>query len=117
MTRVALLVCVAFILGACRERTTVRDPAEVAVPPVGMVFVPGGRFTMGAHGTAGAMPPGMTMADEPMPHMVTVAAFHIDRTEVTNADFARFVAATPYRTTAEGCTALITPAVSTVKLA
>ena len=43
----------------------------------------------------------MRMMDEPLPHTVTVDAFHLDRTEVTNADFARFVAATGYRTTAE----------------
>jgi len=101
MTRVALLACVACAMMACRERASAREPAAVAAPPAGMVFVPGGVFTMGAHGTARAMPPRMTMVDEPMPHAVTVAAFHLDRTEVTNADFARFVAATQYRTTAE----------------
>jgi serine/threonine protein kinase len=39
-------------------------------------------------------------ADERL-RTVTLTAFEIDRTEVTNADFARFVQATGYRTTAE----------------
>lgn len=57
-----------------------------------MVFVEGGRFDMGAS----AMQP-----EEGPPRPVEVAGFWIDRTEVTNADFARFVAATGYVTLAE----------------
>jgi formylglycine-generating enzyme required for sulfatase activity len=66
-----------------------------------MVFLPSGTFTMGAPGALPADTASMEMPDEPLPHMVTVDAFHLDRTEVTNAAFARFVAATRYRTTAE----------------
>lgn len=58
----------------------------------GMVFVPGGAFTMG---TDAAFP------EERPAHEQTVAGFWIDRTEVTNAQFAEFVAATGYRTLAE----------------
>ena len=59
----------------------------------GMVWIPGGTFAMGS--------------DEPqMPdahpwHDVTVDGFWMDRTEVTNEEFARFVDATGYVTTAE----------------
>jgi len=60
----------------------------------GMVLVPGGSFTMGAS-DARAYP------DEYPPHPVTVSAFWLDRHEVTNEQFAAFVAATGYVTTAE----------------
>jgi sulfatase modifying factor 1 len=59
-----------------------------------MVWIPGGTFSMGAD-NAQAMP------DEYPKHTVTVSGFWMDRTEVTNAQFAAFVNATGYRTTAE----------------
>lgn len=58
----------------------------------GMVFIKGGRFEMGAR----PMQP-----EEGPPRPTEVAGFWIDRTEVTNADFARFVKATGYVTLAE----------------
>ena len=61
---------------------------------LGMVWVPGGTFAMGA-----ADKPGRP--DEYPQHRVQVAGFWMDATEVTNAEFARFVAATHYVTTAE----------------
>ena len=64
------------------------------VPPPGMVLIPGGEFTMGTADPAG-------WDDEKPTHRVTVAAFFLDATEVTNARFAEFVAATGYVTTAE----------------
>ncbi len=60
----------------------------------GMVHLAGGTFTMGSDG------PG-SRSDERPPHQVRVHAFWIDRTEVTNAQFRRFVEATHYVTTAE----------------
>jgi formylglycine-generating enzyme required for sulfatase activity len=63
-------------------------------PRDGMVWVPPGEFTMGSVG-AFARP------DEAPPHRVRVAGFWIDRTEVTNRQFAEFVEATGYVTTAE----------------
>jgi sulfatase modifying factor 1 len=59
-----------------------------------MVWVPGGRFAMGAADKDGR-------SDEYPQHPVAVAGFWMDATEVTNAQFARFVAATGYVTTAE----------------
>jgi formylglycine-generating enzyme required for sulfatase activity len=58
----------------------------------GMAFVSGGDFTMGSDA---AFP------EEGPASPQTVAGFWIDRTEVTNAEFAQFVAATGYRTLAE----------------
>lgn len=60
----------------------------------GMVWIEGGEFEMGADGTQAA-------ADEYPKHKVRVKGFWMDITEVTNAQFAAFVAATGYLTTAE----------------
>ena len=60
----------------------------------GMVFVKGGTFQMGGDNDQAA-------PDEYPKHKVTVDGFWIDQTEVTNAQFAEFVKATNYITTAE----------------
>jgi formylglycine-generating enzyme required for sulfatase activity len=57
-----------------------------------MVSVAGGKITQGANDGA--------LDEKPM-RDVRVGAFWLDRTEVTNAQFARFVAETKYVTTAE----------------
>jgi sulfatase modifying factor 1 len=69
-----------------------RPAAQPAPATAGMVLVKGGAFQMGAR----PMRP-----EEGPPRTTTVGSFWIDRTEVTNADFARFVQATGYRTLAE----------------
>jgi len=61
--------------------------------PAGMVWVPGGTFWMGGND------PSTTDADPP--HRVSVDGFWVDRTEVTNRQFAAFVGATGYVTVAE----------------
>lgn len=66
--------------------------AEPGKPTAGMAFIEGGDFDMGA---AARKP------EEGPPQRVRVTSFWIDRTEVTNAQFARFVAATGYVTLAE----------------
>ena len=58
----------------------------------GMVRIPAGRFTMGSD---------EHYPEEALSREVTVASFWIDRHDVTNAQFARFVAATGYVTVAE----------------
>ena len=60
----------------------------------GMVLIPGGTFTMGGDN-------GQASEDEYPRHSVTVNAFYMDATEVTNAEFEKFVEATGYITTAE----------------
>jgi formylglycine-generating enzyme len=57
----------------------------------GMVRIPGGRFWMGTKHMEDAQPL----------HEVEVKAFWMDRTDVTNYEFARFVEATGYVTIAE----------------
>ncbi|MGO4288703.1 formylglycine-generating enzyme family protein [Chitinophaga sp. RAB17] len=59
-----------------------------------MVLIPAGNFLMGADDSTG-------MADEYPRHAVDVASFWMDEHEVTNQEFANFVAATGYITTAE----------------
>ncbi|HJO15311.1 MAG TPA: formylglycine-generating enzyme family protein [Phycisphaerales bacterium] len=63
-------------------------------PPSGMVWVPGGSFTMGSDHRAARV-------DEQPPHRVQVDGFWMDETEVTNAQFRAFVDATRYVTTAQ----------------
>jgi len=63
-------------------------------PPPGMVWIPGGEFTMGTDGQIG-------WQDEKPAHRVRVDGFWMDETDVTNAQFQAFVEATGYVTTAE----------------
>ena len=62
-------------------------PAELAGGPdhLGMVWIEGDAFTMGSD---------EHHPEERAPHEVTLEGFWIDRHEVTNAQFARFVAVT-----------------------
>src|SRR5881392_494113 len=62
--------------------------------PPGMVWVPGGEFTMGTDSDLGK-------PDEKPAHQVRVGGFWMDETDVTNAQFRAFVEATGYVTTAE----------------
>ena len=59
---------------------------------VDMVFIPGGNFTMGSD---------RHRPEERYTHVVSLDGFWIDRTEVTNAQFGKFVAETRYVTLAE----------------
>jgi formylglycine-generating enzyme len=63
-------------------------------PTEGMVWIPGGEFTMGTDDET-AWP------DERPAHRVRVGGFWMDETEVTNAQFRAFVEATGHVTTAE----------------
>jgi formylglycine-generating enzyme len=69
------------------------DAAARAAHP-GMVWIAGGTFHMGGDNN-------QALEDEYPKHPVTVSGFWMDRTEVTNAQFAAFVRATGYVTTAE----------------
>jgi formylglycine-generating enzyme len=72
--------------------------------PAGMVWIPGGEFSMGAADPTGmdANIVGMNAIDDSRPiHRVYVDGFWMDRTEVTNEQFAAFIKATGYITIAE----------------
>jgi formylglycine-generating enzyme len=70
--------------------------------PDGMVWIPGGEFSMGSDmsGEAVCGLPGVTRDAQPI-HRVYVDGFWMDTTDVTNEQFARFIAATGYITVAE----------------
>jgi formylglycine-generating enzyme required for sulfatase activity len=100
VTRIAALLALAGLaaLGGCGPRETPRVCLAGRMAPepggstAGMVRLPGGVFEMGAR---------PMRAEEGPPRPTRVDGFWIDRTDVTNADFARFVRATGYVTLAE----------------
>ena len=71
----------------------VASPLYAADAPPGMAWVPGGEFWMGSEEPR--------FRDAQPVHRVRVGGFWIDKTEVTNAQFAKFVEATGYVTVAE----------------
>lgn len=76
-------------------------PAPGQAPP-GMVWIPGGEFSMGAQDPPDTNDVGMKATIDSRPvHRVYVDGFFMDKTDVTNAQFARFVRATGYVTVAE----------------
>ncbi len=96
-----LLVVVSALLWVYFRGSIAAPPAPPVVVvgdgsngPLGMVWVPGGRFLMGSDSA-------MAQANEKPAHSVHVDGFWMDRTHVTNRDFARFVQETGYVTTAQ----------------
>lgn len=79
LTPLAVVLALTTVGGALAGSVRAADPHE------GMVLVPPGAFTMGA---ADGNP------DEKPVRQVTLPAFYIDRTEVTQEEYARFVQAT-----------------------
>ncbi len=82
---------------------TILNSASVPTPaPNGMVWIPGGEFSMGTDLSCESICglPGATVDAQPI-HRVYVDGFWMDATEVTNEEFARFVEATGYVTVAE----------------
>lgn len=70
--------------------------------PIGMVWIPGGEFSMGCTDPRADLCGGNEPMDDARPvHRVALAPFWMDHTEVTNEQFTRFVAATGYITFAE----------------
>ena len=65
-----------------------------AQAPQGMVLIPGGEFNMGSEAS-------FAFPNEKPVHRVQVAPFFLDVHPVTNAEFAKFVEATAYKTVAE----------------
>jgi serine/threonine-protein kinase len=71
------------------EQPVAQTPkVDKANPPSGMVYVPGGTYMMGRN------------TEDPYegpPHEVKVAPFFMDKTEVTNRQYAEFIQATGYK--------------------
>jgi formylglycine-generating enzyme required for sulfatase activity len=82
---------------------TIENPTRLdASPPTGMAWIPGGEFSMGCKDPRSTPDGGHEMMEDARPiHRVYVDGFWMDKTDVTNAQFERFVKATGYVTVAE----------------
>jgi sulfatase modifying factor 1 len=88
--------------GAVFLATVANTEPATGSPPDGMVWIPGGEFSMGAQDPPGRDDVGMQATTDSRPvHRVYVDGFWMDRTDVTNDEFAKFVRATNYVTVAE----------------
>jgi formylglycine-generating enzyme required for sulfatase activity len=76
------------------ERWTGKETAALETQtPEGMVYIPGGAFMMGSTGQEGKV--GFQIGVDEIPkHRVEVRPFYIDRYEVTNALYQKFIEAT-----------------------
>lgn len=92
-----LLFLLLLVTISCQKKGpdhSIANHVEPAVRPDGMVWIPGGAFTMGCNEES--------CTQEAMtPHRVKLDGFWMDETEVTNNEFAKFVEATQYVTVAE----------------
>lgn len=75
------------------DSSTTNDKISVKAPQ-GMVYIPGGNYSMGGNSE-------QADSDEFPKHDVRISAFYMDETEITNAEFKKFVDATGYVTVAE----------------
>ncbi|MBL9141615.1 MAG: SUMF1/EgtB/PvdO family nonheme iron enzyme, partial [Phycisphaerae bacterium] len=96
-------ICASLLVSVLAQAGPVSPHVPAASPPSsapstptreGMVWIPAGEFTMGTDD------PRANPAHQPA-HRVHVSGYFIDVTEVTNAQFKKFVDATAYRTIAE----------------
>jgi sulfatase modifying factor 1 len=84
------------------SKTIVNDQHPPKVLPEGMVWIPGGEFSMGGIDPVGMHDGGSeSMIDARPVHRVHLKGFFMDATEVTNKEFSAFVKATGYKTVAE----------------
>ena len=82
--------------------TVVNSTRSPQISPAGMSWVPGGEFSMGANDPPDMDEVGMKATIDARPiHRVYVDGFFMDKTDVTNAEFAKFVKETGYITVAE----------------
>jgi formylglycine-generating enzyme required for sulfatase activity len=94
MTFLVMALLGAGAFGLTYALVTLDRQGAPADRPPGMVWIPGGEFTMGTDSDLG-------WPDEKPAHRVRVDGFWMDETEVTNAQLRAFVKATGYVTTAE----------------
>src|SRR5579862_6925657 len=72
--------------------TVVNSATAPGSAPDGMVWIPGGEFSMGANDPPDMDEVGMKATKDARPiHRVYVDGFFMDKTDVTNAEFAKFV--------------------------
>lgn len=93
------ILCLFGLINSCntppsKESNSLPEKKEETKAPEGMVYISGGLFTMGSSKDYAEV-------DEGPEIEVTVDPFFMDETEVTNADFKKFVEETGYVTVAE----------------
>ena len=89
------LVAVLMVICALPVAAQTDDAAEKT--PADMVYVPAGEFTMGTNQSEDLGPNTPRFNNDARPeHKVTVAAFYLDKTEVTNAAYKQYCDATNY---------------------
>jgi formylglycine-generating enzyme required for sulfatase activity len=92
---IILFISIIIFNQSCKNQTQIKTEEQISQIP-GMVWISGGIYDMGASdGDRMALP------HEKPKHTVKVDGFYMDETEVTNAQFSRFIQATNYITTAE----------------
>ncbi len=90
------------VMDAAFKPTIANTRPAPSPAPAGMVWIPGGEFSMGTNVDCKGMCNLAGATQDALPiHRVYVDAFWMDATEVTNAQFAKFVDATHYVTVAE----------------
>ena len=89
--------------GGLEYKPTIQNTLQYkGIVPAGMVWIPGGEFSMGGVNPVGMQEGGKESMNDARPiHRVFVTDFFMDATEVTNKQFAEFVNATGYITVAE----------------
>ena len=104
----AVFTCESNLVAASTETVTFERtiPVSARAPepaPRGMVWIPGGEFSMGSNDptTDSSCGGHEHMKDARPIHRVYVDGFWMDKTEVTNEQFEAFVKSTHYRTIAE----------------
>jgi sulfatase modifying factor 1 len=91
MRKVFLLVLVSVLIFSCEKtRQYELTGAEGRKPfypevPNGMQYIPAGGFTMGLHEQD------MMQVDDARPKVVTISAFYMDATEISNNEYRQFV--------------------------
>ncbi len=93
MNRLSSFIILLLTINACSPKKSDSE-TSYSNAPEGMLLIPGGIFTMGGKSD-------QADRDEFPRHEVSVSAFYMDITEVTNEQFKVFVGATGYRTIAE----------------
>lgn len=93
---VLLSVSILLLIPSCQKQTPAPSTPQA---PTGMAYIPAGSYIQGNEETDASWIE--DYPEEYPAHPVTIKAFFIDQTEVTNAQFAAFVKATGYITSAE----------------
>ena len=92
---IILGISILFLFG-CKKQTPSSEKTSIPKAPHGMVWIPAGTFQQGA-----VDQDKIAMAHEKPQHDVSVDGFFMDITEVTNAQFSKFINETGYITIAE----------------